>query len=338
MKTLSVVVPSYNSAAYLRHCVDSLLTAGSRIEILIVNDGSRDETGAIADEYAERFPGVVRAIHTENGGHGSAVNVGIDNATGRYIKVVDSDDWVDAAALTRVIETLDQLAVEGTEPDLLVSNFVYEKAGKRFKRPMRYRNALPRGRVFTWDDFGRFLPGQYLLMHALTYQTALLRESGLRLPAHTFYVDNLYASVPLTRVRTMYYLDVDLYRYFIGRPDQSVNEAVMIRRIDQQLRVTNLMQAALPQLSEVHPRLHNYLVHYFGIISAVTSLMLIRSGTRSDLARKAGFWEALRAEHPRIYRRIRRSALGQLINLPGRAGRRTTVTAYRVAQWVVGFN
>lgn len=338
MTTLSIVVPSYNSAAYLRHCVDSLLTAAPRLEILIVNDGSTDATGAIADEYAAAHPGVVRAIHTENGGHGSAVNVGVDNATGRYLKVVDSDDWVDAGALARVIDTLDQLANEGTEPDLLVSNFVYEKAGKRFKRPMRYRNALPRGRVFEWNEFGRFRPGQYLLMHALTYKTSVLRESGLRLPAHTFYVDNLFASIPLAQVTTMYYLDVDLYRYFIGRPDQSVAEAVMMRRIDQQLRVTNLMQASLPQITEVHPRLHNYLVHYFGIISAVTSFMLIRSGTRSDLARKAGFWEALRQEHPRIYRRIRRSALGQLINLPGRAGRRTTVTAYRVAQWVVGFN
>jgi len=112
----------------------------------------------------------------------------------------------------------------------------------------------------------------------------------------------------------------------------------MLRRIDQQLRVTNLMQDALPTLSAVHPRMHNYLVHYFEVVSAVTSLMLIRSGTRENLARKAGFWESLREEHPRVYRRMRRSMLGHVMNLPGRAGRRTTVTAYRVARWVVGFN
>lgn len=338
MKTLTVVVPCFNSADYLRHCVESLLAGGTSLEIVIVNDGSVDATATIADEYASRFPGIVRAIHTPNGGHGSAVNTGIDHATGRYLKVVDSDDWVDGPALVALLGTLDQLVSAGTPPDLLISNFTYEKAGKRFKRAVRYRNALPIGEIFGWEDFGRFRKSQYMLMHSLTYSTRLLRESGLRLPAHTFYVDNLYASVPLTRVQTMYYLDVDLYRYYIGRDDQSVNEAVMLRRIDQQLRVTNLMQAALPPITAVHPRLHNYLVHYFEIVSAVTSLMLIRSGTRENLARKAGFWDSLREEHPRVYRRMRRSMLGRIMNLPGKAGRRTTVTAYRVARWVVGFN
>ena len=337
-KTLSVVVPSYNSAAYLRHCVDSLLPGGDAIEILIVNDGSTDETAAIADEYAARYPSIVRAVHQPNGGHGAAVNAGIDHATGRYLKVVDSDDWVEPGALASVLATLAGLVEAGADPDLLVSNFVYEKAGKRRKRAVRYGSVLPRGRVFGWAEVGRFRPAQYLLMHALTYRTSLLRESGFRLPEHTFYVDNLFASVPLQQVRSLYYLDVDLYRYFIGRPDQSVNEAVMLRRIDQQLRVTRLMQESLPQAGEVHPRLHNYLVHYFQIVSAVTSMMLIRSGTRESLERKASMWQTLREEHPRVHRRMRRSMLGHLINLPGPAGRRTSVAAYRVAQKVVGFN
>jgi len=333
VKTLSVVVPSYNSAAYLHQCVDTLLTGGERLEIIIVNDGSSDATAAIADDYAARFPGIVRAIHTPNGGHGSAVNVGLDNATGRYFRVVDSDDWVDAAALAHVLDTLEQL-----ETDLLVTNFVYEKTGKRFKRTVRYRSALPRGRVFGWNEFGRFRQGQYMLMHALTYRTSLLQRSGFRLPAHTFYVDNLFASVPLTLVKTMFYLDVDLYHYFIGRPDQSVNEAVIIRRIDQQVRVTNLMQQGLPAYSAVHPSQHRYLLHYFAVVSAVTSMMLIKSGTREHIDRKKGLWESLREEHPQVHRKLRRSMLGHVLNLPGRAGRQTSVTAYRVARWVVGFN
>ncbi len=339
MKTLTVVVPAYDSAAYLHHCIDTLLAADrDGLEIVIVDDGSRDATAAIADAYAAAHPGRVVAVHTPNGGHGSAVNVGVDTATGRHVRVVDSDDWVDPIALAEVIDTLEDLLAGGASPDLLVTNFVYEKSGKRLKRTMRYRGVLPRGRVFGWDAVRRFRPGQYMLMHAMTYRTEVLRASGLRLPAHTFYVDNLFASVPLGHVRTMYYLDVDLYRYFIGRPDQSVNEAVMLRRLDQQLRVTNLMQEALPSLSEVHPRLHSYLVHYFEIVSAVTTLMLIRSGRREDIDRKKGMWEDLRQAHPIVHRRMRRSALGRILNLPGPAGRRTTVTAYRVARWVVGFN
>ena len=338
MKNLSVVVPCYNSAEYLRRCVDSALSAGDAIELVIVNDGSTDGTAGIADDYAVRFPDIVRVVHTANGGHGSAVTTGIAHASGRYVKIIDSDDWVDESALSRVLSTLASLIADGTPPDLLVSNFTYEKTGKKYKHTVSYRNALPRGRVFGWADFGKFRPSQYLMMHSLTYRTALLTDNGFELPAHTFYVDSLYASVPLPWVQTMYYLDVDLYRYQIGRPDQSVNESVMLRRIDQHLRVTNLVQASLPERGSTHPNLHEYLLHNFGILSAATSLLLLRSGNKEDVARKTGMWKALRVEHPRVHRRIRRSVVGHLINLPGPAGRRTTITAYRVARWVVGFN
>lgn len=99
MKLLSIAVPCYNSQDYMRNCVDSLLKGGELVEILIVNDGSKDDTAKIADEYAEKYPTIVRAIHQENGGHGEAVNTGIRNATGFYFKVVDSDDWVNEESL-----------------------------------------------------------------------------------------------------------------------------------------------------------------------------------------------------------------------------------------------
>lgn len=338
MKTLSIVVPCYNSAEYMRRCLDSLLETSASIEVVIVNDGSTDATGDIAREYASRFPHRVIAVHTANGGHGSAVNAGIDRAAGRYVRVVDSDDWVDTGALTQLVSTLTGLVEDDTLPDLVVSNFTYEKAGKRLKRVVRYRNALPRGRMFGWEEFGQFRTSQYMLMHALTYRTQLLKDIEFRLPAHTFYVDNLYASVPLQNVRTLYYVDVDLYNYFIGRPDQSVNEAVMLHRIDQQVRVTNLMRAALPEAGAVHPAQYRYLLHYFGIVSAVTSLMLIRSGRMENISRKAGLWSSMREENPGVHRRVRRSALGHLVNLPGKTGRRTTVVAYQFARWIVGFN
>ena len=96
MKLLSIAIPCYNSEKYMRKCIDSLLIGGEDVEILIIDDGStKDRTAEIADEYEAQFPTIVRAIHKENGGHGSAVNTGIANATGLYFKVVDSDDWAD---------------------------------------------------------------------------------------------------------------------------------------------------------------------------------------------------------------------------------------------------
>ncbi|MFD0865387.1 glycosyltransferase family 2 protein [Tessaracoccus lubricantis] len=334
MKTLTLAIPSYNSAAYLHRCLDSMLPFDDDLEVVVVNDGSSDDTSAIAHRYAEAHPGVVRVVDKPNGGHGSAVNAGLDAATGRYFRVVDSDDWLSRDALTALLGVLrgqDRL-------DLVVTNFVYEKEGRERRHAMRYRSTLPVGREFGWDEVGRFRPDQGMLMHALTYRTAVLRHSGMRLPEHTFYVDNLYAFLPLPYVQRMYYLDVDLYRYHIGRADQSVNEAVMLKRLDQQLRVNRMMIAALPSAGTTSKALQRYQVHYLGLVCGVSSIMLIRAGGREHLQAKRDLWRDLRAAHAPAHRRLRRSSIGQLVNLPGRTGRTVSVLAYRVAQAVVGFN
>lgn len=335
---LSVVVPSYNSQDYLDRCLDTLVAAGPELEVIVVDDGSTDGTAALAQTYVDRFPGVVSLVRKPNGGHGSAINTGLAQARGRYLKVVDSDDWVDETALAQVLDTLRGFRAAGSDVDLVVSNFVYEKVGKRRKVAVRYRNALPRGRVFTWSETRRFRKRQYLLMHSMIYRTGLLREVGLELPEHTFYVDNLYAFVPLARVRSAYYLDVDLYRYFIGREDQSVHEAVMLRRLDQQLRVNWMMLQHVRSTEVEDRRMRAYRLHYVRVICAVSSILLVRSGTPASLAVKDQLWSELRREDPRLYRRLRWSALGQITNLPGPAGRRVSVLVYRVAQRVVGFS
>lgn len=348
MTVLTIVVPAYDAAAYLRRCLESLLipaAVGREVEVIVVDDGSRDATGAIADEYAERHRGVVTAVHQANAGHGGAINTGLRLARGRYVKVVDADDWLDSAALAAVIDSLRDIVARGdsgADPvDALVSNFVYEKVDRRRKTAVRYADVLPVGRDFTWRDVGRFSTRQYLLMHSLIFRTQLLRECGLLLPERTFYVDNLYAYAPLRHVRTLHYLDVDLYRYLIGRPGQSVDEAVMISRVDQQLEVNRMM---LEHLNAVRhdpraPRaFRRYMLHHFEIVSTVSSILLIRAGTREAIAKKDRFWAGLRSHDAALYRRLRRSVLGQLTNLPGRSGRRVSVMAYKVAQRAVGFN
>lgn len=339
MITLTVVVPAYNAADWMERCVDSLLVSGaSDLEVLIVNDGSTDATGAIADLYAAAHPGVVRAIHKANGGHGSTINIGIDEARGDYIKVVDSDDWVDVQAFAALLETLRTFISSGDGVDVVISNFVYEKVGRRRKRAVRYRNVLPQHKVFTWDEVGKFRTSQFLMMHSLVYRTQVLRDCGLRLPEHTFYVDNLYVYEPLVHVRSMYYLDVDLYRYFIGRPDQSVNEAVMITRIDQQLKVNRLLMDVEVSPYEVPAALYSYLVHHLQIVCVISSTMLLRSGRDEDFARKVELWRELRYDDPDVYRRLRRTTLGHLVNLPGWPGRKVSVAAYRGAAWALQLN
>ena len=252
MKILSIAVPCYNSEAYMEKCIDSLLVGGEEVEILIVDDGSKDGTTEIADRYQEKYPTIVKAIHQENKGHGGAVNTGVENATGLYFKVVDSDDWVNPEAYQKILNVLAEVVRGPKTLDLLISNYVYEKEGAKRKRVMRYAKSLPEGRFFGWDEAKALGKTHYLLMHSLIYRTSLLRECGMKLPEHTFYVDNLVAFIPLPYVKTMYYLDVNFYRYFIGRADQSVNEKVMIGRIDQQIRVNKLMIDYLGELSDHH--------------------------------------------------------------------------------------
>ncbi len=339
MKLLSIAIPSYNSEAYMRNCIESLLPGGDDVEIIVVNDGSKDGTAAIADEYAEKYPTIVKAIHQENGGHGEAVNAGLRNATGLYYKVVDSDDWVNEEAYLSILETLKNLVKSNNMVDMFISNYVYEKEGKKRKKVMQYRSAFPTDQVFTWEDVKFLHVGQYILMHSVIYRTQMLKECGLELPKHTFYVDNIYVYHPLPHVKKMYYKDVNFYRYYIGRVDQSVNEKVMIGRIDQQLRVTKIMIDDSEGIWKLHnKKLRNYMISYLEIMMTVSSILAIRSKTEENLAKKKELWQYLKFKDGRLYRRIRRSVLGNTMNLPGKGGRKISVAAYKLAQKVVGFN
>ena len=338
MKLLSVTIPCYNSEAYMRNCIHSLLVGGEEVEIIIVDDGSKDGTGAIADEYAQKYPTIVKAVHQENGGHGEAVNTGLKNATGLYFKVVDSDDWVSISAYKEILKTLNQLAGARPTVDMLISNFVYEKEGSKHKKVMSYRSAFPQNRVFTWDDVKFLHKGQYILMHSVIYRTKLLRECGLELPKHTFYVDNIFVYHPLPYVKYLYYLDVNFYRYYIGRQDQSVNEKVMIGRIDQQIKVNKIMVDSYDLWKLQDRKLRKYMFNYLEIITVVSTVMLIRSGTEENLEKKRELWNYIKQKDLRLFHHLRNGIMGGTMNLPGKGGRKISIAAYKISQKVVGFN
>ena len=334
-KLLSIAIPSYNSENYMEHCIETLLFGGERVEILIVNDGSKDGTAAIADKYAAKYPTIVKAIHQENGGHGEAVNAGLRNATGKFFKVVDSDDWVDEGAYRGI---LDVLELYQDDIELMISNFVYEKQGAKHKKVMEYTKYLPVNRVFTWDDIKPFPVGKYLLMHSVIYKKQMLKDCGLQLPKHTFYVDNIFVFDPLPGVKHMYYLNVDFYRYFIGREDQSVNEKVMIGRLDQQMRVNRIMAESYSKRDISNAYLEKYMFNYLSIITTVSSIMAIKSGTEEHLAMKQQLWDDLKKIDKKVYRKLRYTFLGIGVNLPGKFGRKLAVAAYKIAQKIYGFN
>ncbi|MDR3315356.1 MAG: glycosyltransferase [Coriobacteriales bacterium] len=343
-KLISFALPCYNAAAYLDHCVESILTGAEgyegAVEIILVDDGSTaDDTAAKIDAWQERHPGTIRAIHQENAGHGGAVNTGLAHAQGAWFKVVDSDDWLDKDALHELLSKLSGFRQEGAVLDLIIVNYVYEKVEEGKRVPIRFAGALPEGRSFGWDEVGNFKPQQNLLMHAVVYRTKLLRETGLQLPQKTFYVDNIFVYVPLPAVERLFYLNIDLYRYFIGREGQSVAESTMVARVDQQLRITGIMIDAYHLEEDVkNKRLRTYMRHYLAMMMTICSIFL-RLSTREDAQeQEKAIWEHLRQADPCTYKRIRRSPVCMGSTLPGKAGKAASIAAYHLAQRLFNFN
>ena len=322
----------------MSRAVESILAGGEEIEIIIVNDGSSDRTLEIARSYKEKYPDIIKIVDKDNGGHGDAVNAGLSHATGKYFKVVDSDDWVDEESLYKILNLLRDMEENEQEVDMLISNYVYEKAGVERKKCIHYRNVLPQDEIFRWNDIGHFRLDQYILMHSVIYRTDMLKLTQISLPKHTFYVDNIYVYYPLPHVRTIYYLDVDFYRYFIGREDQSVNEKVMISRIDQQIFVTKSM-IDMYQLGKIKSRkLRGYMTNYLAIMMTVSSIIAIRSKKPENLEKKAELWKYLKHKDFKTYAKIRWGILGQTMNIPGRPGRKISSMVYSVARRIIGFN
>ena len=338
MKLLSVTIPCYNSAAYMSHAIESALAGGEDVEVLVVDDGSTDDTYKIGLSYAEKYPTCVKVIHKENGGHGSAVNAGLEAAEGLYFKVCDSDDWFKESSYLKALDVLRKMVTDGTGLDMLICNYVYEKVGETRKKVINYRSAFPTDRIFTWDEVGHFKTGQYILMHSAIYRTKMLRECGLKLPEHCFYVDNIYVYYPLPYVKTMYYLDENLYRYFIGRDDQSVSEANMMKRIDQQLKVNKLMIEMYDLTKIKNKRLRVYMTKYLGIMMTISSVFLMKLGDEESETKKNELWDFLKQKNRHLYNRISATFLGTACKTRSRAGQEIVKAGYVVANKIFKFN
>lgn len=337
MKLLTVAVPCFNSESYMERCIDSLLPGGAAIDILIVDDGSNDRTAEIADRYVRQFPGMVRVIHQENKGHGGAVNTAVANALGKFFKVVDSDDWLEEHALLNVMKVLRSLAVLEKRPDMVITNYVYNNQTEEIQKVMRYRK-MESGAMISWEKGFHVSMFEFILMHSIIYRTELLREIHMKLPENTWYEDDLYAFYPLIYVKDMFYIDVDLYQYSIGRPDQSVNEKVLITRIDDHLKVVKQMidiYTAADLSSSIQKR---YMEHFLDMMMCIGSCILDLSDTKENRKKKEEFWKYVKEADEGLYRTLRHSPYGIAVNIPGRSGRMISRLGYRAAHWLYGFN
>lgn len=334
MKLITFAVPCYNSEEYLSRCVESLLRAGNDCEIILIDDGSTDNTGIIADRYERNYREIVKAVHKENGGHGSGVNAGLAVATGLYYKVVDSDDWLDERALQTLLDTIKRHIKEDNPPDLYLTDFVYEKinTGARYVRSFKHR--FPKKEFFGWGEVKKFHTSSVLLMHSLVYRTDKLRQSGVVLPKHTFYVDNIFAYKPLPYMEKLCYLNIPLYRYYIGRSDQSVSAENITKRYLQQIRVTKeLTDAYSYQAIKGFPKgLKRYLLHDLAVVMTLT-VTFASAGKDNAKKRKAdlkALWEYIKGRDAKLYRYLKYHTYTSIVNwLPFRLQGKATWLGYK---------
>ena len=338
-KLLTCVVPCYNSAAYLEKVVDSLLAGGEEMEILIVNDGSTDETGAIADRLAKEYPSIIRVHHKENGGHGSALNYGIAHAEGVYFKVVDSDDRLSKEHLPGLMDLLRQHADPENRADLVFHDYVYDKPDKEAVTRITYAGRLKPGELLTWEQSRKFHMWNQFVIHALIYGTQFLRDMNYTLPEHTFYEDNLYVYQPMGHTRRIMYYRAPLYGYYLGRSDQSVNEKNLLKRLDQLTEVSKkqLTTYRLEELQKLPKRLGDYMItNTCGQLFNVCALQFMEDSERSHRMNRE-MWQAVRDFDPALYKRLRRHPLGRVTCLPGRAGERFLVFIFRFGRKMLKF-
>jgi glycosyltransferase involved in cell wall biosynthesis len=335
---ISFVVPCYNSASYMNRCIDSLLVSKDDVEIIIVDDGSKDDTGKIADTYEKRYPQTIRAVHKENGGHGSGVNTGLKLAKGEYFKVVDSDDWLDETSLHTLIKKIKEVNKNKQNVDLFINNYVYDHLYEHKQKTINFSNVFPENKLFTWEDTGHFRSSQYIIMHSLVYKTEVLRAAKLMLPEHTFYADNIVAYQPLPYVKTMCYLNIDLYHYFIGRADQSVNEKVMMGRVDQQIRVTKLIIDAVNLNKLTSKKLKNYLIKYISMMLVITEIYLLMIGDEVSLNKKNDIWLYIKQKDPNLYNVLMHKTLSGLCKGYGKISNYIILKGYQGARYLFKFN
>ncbi len=336
MKLLTVTVPCYNSQDYMEKCIESILPGRDRVEIIIIDDGSRDNTGAIADRYAEKYPDDIKVIHQENGGHGEGINQGLRHASGRYFKTVDSDDWLNED-FSRFLDTLEEVDNNGGV-DLFVTNYYYEHADGKGNRSINFSNALPEGRIFVWKETRPFRMDQILMIHACTFRTDLLRETGLEMPKHVFYEDNYMIYGNLQNTERLYYLNTDLYRYYIGREGQSVQEDVMKKRYNHQLKIAELCFRACHLGNIEDKRKRNYMRHEMFIMFGIAVLFARLNKNEQCDRELEQMWENCRAFDREWADYFRYRTLLRLICIPGRAGAGFVSFIYHAAHRIVRFN
>lgn len=330
MKILTVVIPSYNAEAYLCKNLDSLCIEEILLwlEIIIINDGSKDTTSEIAHRYQSKYPNSIKVIDKENGGHGSGINTGISHATGTYFKVIDADDWVNQEAFDSLINRL-----RNSTSDIVYSGFLwaYDNGSEitsykeETKKPFK---DVCYGKQYQFDTIANDL---YIKMHNMTIKTEILREHHITVDEHCFYVDTEYITYPIPYVKTIEFLDQWVYMYRIGNAGQSVSLEKMQQYESNYDQVIQALLDFYRKLGKEIPCSEEkirYVAKLIGrVLAGKMKVMLSYPNSKEQKDKMIRFELELKKNYPQIYEKNQNTAIKIL--------RKTNYVCYPLAGWLV---
>jgi len=317
-------------------CVESLVKGGERVEVIVIDDGSKDNTGAIADALAEKYPSIVRVIHQPNGGHGEGINAGLREAKGRFFKVVDSDDKV-GECFPRFLDALEGGAYNA---DLVVTNYVYTYSDERKDQCIHYRRTFDADVLMDWEDTRPFGLKQYVTLHSSTFRTEVMRKSGMNLPKHVSYEDNVMICNVLPYTEKVYYVDCDLYLYTIGREGQSMSDEAMTKKYKHQILAASLSfeSCHLDDIKQKSKRLYDLMCHEFFMLFGGACVFARKSKTVDGYNDLVEMWNRAYAFDKKYAQKFRKRTILRFANIKGVGGQRLIRVAYKFAHHLVKFN
>lgn len=296
-KILTISVAAYNAAADIEKCLNSMLQTDVHdlLEIIVVNDGSKDNTAEIAQRYVDYYPGIVQLINKENGGHGSTINASIKAATGKYYKIVDSDDWVDKDGIERLVRTL-----QTVDTDLILNPFhavdAESKEIIRTFKPFSDEQAL--GIIQTIDQ----AEGITIPMHSITFNTDTIRKMGPIISEKCFYVDMEYTNFPLIHVQNFICLPFPVYHYLLGTTTQSVNIQNLIKRREQHLHVVKRIISFYQKHKEsMHPNIRKTVLYSVQFATLTQSKIYFNMDPMESKSEIIAFDNWLKSTAPEVY-------------------------------------
>lgn len=311
-KLLTIVIPTYNMQTYLHRCLDSLIVPDkqlAQLEVLVINDGSKDNSSIIAHEYERKNSSTFRVIDKENGNYGSCVNRGLAEASGKYIKILDADDWFDTAEFSLYLN-----ALQSIDSDMILTNHkAVDDAGNV---TCDYDYDIAQNVPFTFQEYKE--PGVYFSMHSITYRTQMLRDINYRQTEGISYTDTEWVFYPQHGVKTCIYLPFDVYRYVTGREGQTMNSKVLLKSVSHYDKLLRAMVTFANNLSEQDKQLYTYqrieaqIAHLS--MGVYRTCLVLQEADNYDQALIKAFDEFMRKERPSVYKQAGQLTLKK--NLP----------------------